>query len=289
MVTIQIQKRHMYFFSLVVGIVLGILVVNAYNSSPADPTKFGHSTDEIDWSKSIASTVTMSKRLTVGPMTSAATFPNSNFIETSGPFGGLLLLDRTLSSWPSSTPPAGNRFMLYNYGGIAHIWTDNSADVFSIDNNGDINATGEMRVGVNKMYASHDCTIVVSVAATGQGSVAVPDICKDNECLLVLWDNVGNVLSAGYYRQSHYTNGNSGGAPFDITPWSMRGAAHLGGAATPDATPSFGFNGMDQEEILGWTGSGYYVHLFDDSGAEMNPDSWFYQSVSNGFKLVACK
>jgi len=55
MVTIRIEKRHLYFSSLVMGVVIGLLMVNAYNPSGSggNPAVFGHSIDEIDWSKPI--------------------------------------------------------------------------------------------------------------------------------------------------------------------------------------------------------------------------------------------
>ena len=51
-IKINIAKRHLYIFSAIVGVLIGILTVNAFDSGgPA--SNFGHSVDEVDWSKAI--------------------------------------------------------------------------------------------------------------------------------------------------------------------------------------------------------------------------------------------
>jgi|SRR3989344_4966602 len=51
-IKINIAKRHLYIFSAIVGVLIGILTVNAFDSGgPA--SNFGHSVDEVDWSKPI--------------------------------------------------------------------------------------------------------------------------------------------------------------------------------------------------------------------------------------------
>jgi|SRR3989344_2810666 len=60
MVTINIEKRHLYIFSVVIGILIGVFAVNAFNSPPTwttPPSNFGHSVDEVDWSQPILANV----------------------------------------------------------------------------------------------------------------------------------------------------------------------------------------------------------------------------------------
>ncbi len=55
-VKINIEKKHLYIFSAIIGVVLGLLVVNAYNDPPvypASPSTMGHSMDEINWNTPI--------------------------------------------------------------------------------------------------------------------------------------------------------------------------------------------------------------------------------------------
>ncbi len=70
---IKVEKKHFYFLSLVMGIVIGILLVNAYNpgagpGSPLAASIRGHSVDEIDWSQTIPENVLIAdnKYLAVG-------------------------------------------------------------------------------------------------------------------------------------------------------------------------------------------------------------------------------
>src|SRR3989344_1150562 len=60
-IKINIEKRHLYIFSVIIGILIGVFAVNAFNPSGTGgvPSNFGHSVDEIDWSKQINSDVQM--------------------------------------------------------------------------------------------------------------------------------------------------------------------------------------------------------------------------------------
>ena len=62
-IIINIEKRHLYIISLVLGIFLLLLAVNAYNPSGTggNPSNFGHSVDEMDWSQPIQSNIIIRK------------------------------------------------------------------------------------------------------------------------------------------------------------------------------------------------------------------------------------
>lgn len=56
---IVIEKKYLYFLSIVFGIFLGVFIVYAYHSSGSggNPSTFGHSVDEIAWNQDIRSSV----------------------------------------------------------------------------------------------------------------------------------------------------------------------------------------------------------------------------------------
>ena len=65
---VHIEKRHLYIFSTVIGILIGIFGVMAYNSggTGGNPVTFGHSVDEMDWSKQIQSSISIRDNIIVG-------------------------------------------------------------------------------------------------------------------------------------------------------------------------------------------------------------------------------
>ncbi len=54
-----VEKKHLYFFSILLGIFFGILIAYAYNPSGSggNPSIFGHSVDEVDWKQNIHSAI----------------------------------------------------------------------------------------------------------------------------------------------------------------------------------------------------------------------------------------
>lgn len=56
-------------------------------------------------------------------------------LTVSGPSGELVFVRRELSSWPAN-PAAGDRFLWYNQGGIARLWTEVNGDLMLISSSG---------------------------------------------------------------------------------------------------------------------------------------------------------
>ena len=67
-IKINIEKRHLYIFSSIIGILIGILIVNAYNPSVVggSPPIFGHSIDEIDWTQPVPNNISIISRTASG-------------------------------------------------------------------------------------------------------------------------------------------------------------------------------------------------------------------------------
>jgi hypothetical protein len=53
-IEVNIEKKYFFGLLLIGLMVVGFVGVYAYNSVPANPSKMGHSVDEMDWSKRIA-------------------------------------------------------------------------------------------------------------------------------------------------------------------------------------------------------------------------------------------
>ena len=69
-IKINIEKRHLYLFAGVIGILIGVFIGVAYNDPPypgsQNPATFGHSVDEMDWSKQIQSSISIRDNVIVG-------------------------------------------------------------------------------------------------------------------------------------------------------------------------------------------------------------------------------
>ncbi len=65
-IEVNLNKKFLVF-SLLIGLILiGFVGVYAYNSIPANPAVFGHSIDEMDWSKMIKANVSINGRMGIG-------------------------------------------------------------------------------------------------------------------------------------------------------------------------------------------------------------------------------
>ncbi len=62
-IKINIEKSHLYIFSVIVGILIGVFIVNAFGTN--SPSNFGHSVGELDWSQRINSDVDIGGAITV--------------------------------------------------------------------------------------------------------------------------------------------------------------------------------------------------------------------------------
>lgn len=77
--------------------------------------------------------------MAVGPF-SATGGPGG--IDVTGVFAELGIVDRSLTSWPD-IPIAGNRFVWYNKDKVARLWTNESLDLMTIDENGNFTVKGK--------------------------------------------------------------------------------------------------------------------------------------------------
>lgn len=86
-VTLTFDKEHLYFLSLVFGVILGVFAVNAFrNDNTGTPSVLGHSVGEIDWSREIASDVKIRDWVAVGGQ--RALTSNANSIVVGDLIGG---------------------------------------------------------------------------------------------------------------------------------------------------------------------------------------------------------
>jgi hypothetical protein len=87
-------------------------------------------------------------RLTVGPFTSLPATLQEGYIEASGAMAGLLLVNRSLATWPASPVP-GNRFVWYDSSNGLYLWTDVNNNIAVIDSTGNYSKLSDIRYKKN--------------------------------------------------------------------------------------------------------------------------------------------
>ena len=61
--TIYLRSEYLYIFSVILGVVIGIFIVNAFGTN--NPSNFGHSVGEMDWSQPIPGNLLVSGEVSV--------------------------------------------------------------------------------------------------------------------------------------------------------------------------------------------------------------------------------
>lgn len=266
MININIGKKHLFVFCIVIGIVAGMLVAYAYNPVPDfsaanyHPELMGHSVDEINWGQAIMKNVGIGggsdgRRLWVqnadltGKM--AAAFVNNN---RRGIAIGALDGDTAFGSIQAAAFGTGPIGLLLNpEGGNVGIGTDNPTD--TLDVNGDARITMQLDVGGN-IYSSqiiHNSNDCREIFPSG-GRITVPNECIDNECLIAT-NGFGSYV---YYRQGEFTVDK--GAPSELTEtiwFNSNGVSGINGDGTVGAILLAGAN-----------------PVINDDGAETNSNQW---------------
>lgn len=147
MVTINIEKRHLFVFSAVIGILIGVLVVAAFNDPPTwtTPAKtFGHSIDEVDWSNPIS-----------GPSLPSFMGTNKGVLSVSTPYipGVIESIDFIYSI--TGNPVARIATQLTGTGSSLMLGTSNNY-ASGITNTMVIDPTGNVGIGVSPPQAKLD-------------------------------------------------------------------------------------------------------------------------------------
>ena len=172
-IKINIKKRHLYIFSAIIGVLIGILIVNAYNPSGTggSPAIFGHSVDEIDWNNPIVTPVFQinGDRITVRKVGAGGTSDTQgiNFI----------------------ADEANNRLHI-DVGGSGH-----SNDAILLGDpvlpSNDVIINGKLRLSENNFYTrTQSCTV-----PNGQNSCSVNVLCDSGD-IVTGGGTIGGLLSS---------------------------------------------------------------------------------------------
>ncbi len=265
MVTINFEKKHLYIFSALIGIFIGILFVNAFGTN--NPPVFGHSVGEIFWGDTIDSNVLIGngRRLFVG---GEIALQEEN--------------DATRRILVGSTSGGGGLGLFG--GGVERISILTNGNVGI----GDSNPVEKLHVEGNlyargKIYNLNTCREIHDQNSPGSGAIPVPTECINNLCLIVIVE--GPRIAFVHYRQEVYDiNGNiiNVGTPSAAGKSSNMFAVVWG--------PEAGINGDSVSNLILSVitlSGGPQIHLNDD-GFETNANEWSWDSQGTGFKLYAC-
>ena len=263
-IKINIKKKHLYIFSAIIGVLIGVLIVNAYNSggTGGSPVLFGHSVDEIEWSQVIPFLKWSNSRLRP---------EEGGSIELGG--------DDTISG-------TGNPYIDFHFNGLTENYnmrvTNNANARLDIRNS---SGEGDLLV-YGKVYNRNDCRRILNQPNAGSqsGIVDVPNECIDNECLIAIVD--GANLLVRHYRQGRYDIS----ASFDKRFWEGSSLKGYGSGLTFNpGDDSFAENGDIADKILEWTWGSGRVTLDDDGPSDSTYNRWSWSSQNNGFSLYVCR
>jgi len=239
-IKINIEKRHLYIFSVIIGILIGVFAVNAFNLTGTGgvPSNFGHSVDEIDWSKTINENITIGGFLSVGGQKVANSNPTAILL------GDLISGDGTRDLLLKAGD--GDRVMILSNGNVG---IGTNAPTESLDVNGDIASS-------RKIYSRHNCRSISTQPLGGSGNFAVdvPNECIDNTCLIVLSTVSGSYYTARTYYQTTYAvsqvPGFSPRSPWTVGPY-FDGGGFFGHNFIVSADDNIArFNGDNNREII---------------------------------------
>lgn len=108
---VHIEKRHLYLFVGVIGILIGVLIVIAYNPSGSggNPVNFGHSVDEMDWNQEIQNNIRIRDNATIGGRIGIGTNNPKAKLQVNGEimFGTQNNISLTIIEGNNPTCPAG--------------------------------------------------------------------------------------------------------------------------------------------------------------------------------------
>ncbi len=299
-VKINIEKKHLYIFSAIIGVVLGLLVVNAYNPSGfgGTPSTFGHSIDEVDWNTPIVETTINEPALSISrdfslirvmrlysnlgpggynPITQAG---DVGLIFTGGASGSIDTGNLVIAPWASSI--GGIRINSLGRVGIGV-----SSPQATLDVGGDIIANG-------RIFSKNNCKEITppegndGIAGFQIGSILVPSECMNNECTLLMQSSAGYAITR-YKQRDNIESGEFS----NIHIWSTSDIYITDLTFSPvpsDADGRIGRNGDSIDTLfLGFAGGGTYVKLYDDfGGVEVENNEWTWESVGTDFGLHVC-
>ena len=266
-IKINIQKKHLFVFSILVSALIVSFLVVAYGTN--NPQTFGHSVGELNWNDEIQGDVKLSGSVIVNQQ--EALTSNANYISV----GDIITDDgaRGLKLRAGDT----DRVTIEQTGDIVF----NTQGAFNINqgnlnllngnlnvNNGDIQAKG-------KIYNSNDCIDITPSPVLTPQAIPVPDECMDNECLiLVKYSGLGCVGSYRFttYKQSDYA----------ISGLFNRGVWR-------SDSLSGKLNGENDDMILVFGGSWGIWDDWSGVGGETNKDQWYWYPNGCAQALYVCK
>ncbi len=268
-IEVSISKRH---FAIILAAILALGVFGlVYAFGTNNPSSFGHSVGEVDWSQPIESDVSINGILSIGgqqALRSDNVWINVGDLVSGDGLRGLILR-------------AGDADrMIITQGGDVGIGTLTPGQ--KLDVNGNIFSTG-------KVYNSNTCRKIFghSQGGTQKGKVSVPTECLDNTCLIGIVES--SRVSFVHYREGAY---DFGGA--SVHAWASSRAGK--NAAMYDAqSEEVGINGDSVSTIIlsstTLSSGQYQIYLYDDgteSGQEINALEWSWKSIGTGFDLYVC-
>ncbi len=270
-IKVNIEKRHLFVFSIIIGILIGVFVVYAYNTPPvwsgpgaAVPANFGHSVDEIEWGQTIQNNVNLGGNLyvrkNVEPLISLDNTAYRTYDIFSGGGTGAVQYNNKFVIYDRDA--SADRLVLDNIGNVG-IGTANPTAKLEV--NGDIHSSG-------KIYNSKTCRIFANNNGNLAGQVSVPIECTDSECLIAI--QIGGTWSFTNLVEGTY---NFGGTIRNV--WST----------SSSLTGGINGNGFG-EDILSLVIGNDRVSLVDDSATEnsLNQWSWNVLLFATNFNIWVC-
>ena len=316
MVKIKIEKKYLYFFSIIMGIALGVIAVYAYAPAPAtaNPASMGHSINEIDGTGPALSSFTGTQRgsLTLNVPYSNGVIQSIDFIHTnvgnpSNPVSriasrhtgsGTYLSFGTSNNYASGIT---NEALTIAPNGNVGIGATNPAS--KLDVNGNLNANGDI-YSAGKIFTSHTCTFIDGHSLNGvvTRTFNIPNECIDSKCLIAIGG--GSTSGASYlwtfvwYQQTNYAGTNGASDSFNRALWFSEGPTFIKSppssypnAALSSAVPA-GANGNSNQDVimrLADAGTGLsMIELIDDlSETSANQLTWRTRDL--GASVIICK
>ncbi len=264
------QKKHLFFLILFIGIIIGVIVVNAYNPSGTGgtPLAMGHSVDEMDWSKPIVSGVAINGRLGVGPGVTAPSNTYSLYV--------------TGNSY--NTQDIVSAGQIIATGNIV-----SSQDIRAIR---DVIVGRDLTVGVNKFYGDRGCRDVTPSGqpvggSTGRFTMNVPSECIDGKCLIYI--NGGDFNF--FYSQGTFNIPSDG----NVVLWESSGVSETNptdGQSSGDETAGRNGDSITSMIFRRSVGSGTWIEMYDDltgAGGETSSTQWSFISDDWNIQIYVCK